>query len=73
MRKPRLVPEWRRAYQWATAQIGAALLLFGGLDQATQTAVIAWCLDLLHIPPERLPAVLGAAIIVGRMLTVRRG
>ena len=71
-RKPRLIPEWRSAYKWATAQIGAALVLFGSLDLATQQAVVAWALDLLCVPPERLPAVLGAAIIAGRVLTIRK-
>ena len=71
--RPRLVRDWTRAYRWASAQIGAGLVLFGSMDPATQQAAVAWVLDLLHVPPERLPAVLGGAIIVGRMLTVRKG
>lgn len=72
IRRPRLVPEWRRAVRWATVQLGLALAAFGTLSAADQAAVISWVLDLLHLPPERLPTVLGLVLVLARVVTMRR-
>jgi hypothetical protein len=72
IRRPRIVPEWRRAIRWATVQLGLALTAFGTLSGADQAAVIAWLLDVLRLPPERLPTVLGLLVLLARMVTTRR-
>jgi hypothetical protein len=73
IRRPRLVPEWRRGITWATTQLGLGLILFGGLSADDQRAAVAWVLDLLSIPEARLPSVLGIVLVVVRMFTMRRG
>lgn len=58
-----LVDDWRSSWRWISVRLSAALVVWGSLDAKTQSDVIAWL-----VPPERLPAVIGVLIIVGRVI-----
>ena len=60
----KLVPNWRRAHRMLTVQLGVAFTAWGLLPVDTQAAI----LDLVGVPANRVPAVLGLAIIVGRLV-----
>lgn len=64
----KLIPEWRRAWRMLSVQVAGAAVLFGTLPAETQAAM----LDLVGLPPSRLPAVLGLLMIVGRLLAQPR-
>jgi hypothetical protein len=59
-----LIQQWRRAWRLLSVQVAGAAVLFGALPAETQAAV----LDMVGLPPSRLPAVLGLLMIVGRLL-----
>lgn len=60
----KLIPNWRSAGRMLSVQIAAAAVLFGALPVEQQAALLA----LLGIGPERMPALLGLAIIVARLV-----
>lgn len=60
----RLVSDWPSAWRWLSMQVAAAAVVFGLLPPDQQAAILDW----LGIAPERIPAVIGAAFIVGRLL-----
>lgn len=62
-RRPSLVGDWRRLHRMASVQLAGLCAVFGLLPVDQQAALLA----LLHIPPERLPAVMGLAFIVARL------
>lgn len=62
--KPNLIPEWQRAWRYLSVQIGALAVLWVAVPADTQAAV----LDLLGIDPRHLPGLIGAAVIVGRLV-----
>lgn len=64
MRKPRLIPEARRAWRLLSVQIAGLAVIFGALPVDQQSAI----LSMLGIGPERIPAVLGLAVIVARLV-----
>lgn len=61
---PRLTPDWRRAWAWASVQLAAVAVLFGLLPPDQQAAL----LQLIGLPPDRLPAALGLLFIAGRLV-----
>ena len=61
--RPRLVTEWRRLHRMASVQFASLCTVYGLLPPDQQAAL----LSLLHIPQERLPAVMGSAFIVARL------
>jgi len=65
MKKPELIPEWRRAWRFLSVQIAAAGVIFGSLPAETQAAM----LDAVGIAPSRLPAILGLLVLVGRLVS----
>ena len=69
MKKPELIPEWRRAWRFLSVQIAAAGVIFGSLPAETQAAM----LDAVGIAPSRLPAILGLLVLVGRLISQRDG
>ena len=69
MKKPELIPEWRRAWRFLSVQIAAAGVIFGSLPADTQAAM----LDAVGIAPSRLPAILGLLVLVGRLISQRDG
>ena len=58
------IPNWRRAWRMASVQVAGAAVLFGTLPADQQIAL----LQLLGLSPERIPALLGLAIIVARLI-----
>lgn len=59
-----LIPNWRRAHRMLTVQLGVVFTVWGTLPVETQSAI----LELLHIPANRVPAILGVLVIVGRLI-----
>ena len=63
MRRPTVISEWRRLHRMATGWVASVCVVFGLLPVDQQAAL----LSLLHVPAERLPAVMGLAFIVARL------
>ncbi len=59
-----LIPNWRHAWRLLTVQVAGLAVIFGALPVEQQSAI----LTLLGIGPERIPAVLGIAVIVARLV-----
>ena len=62
-RRVALVDDWRKLHRAASVQLASLCAIFGLLPADQQAAL----LSLLHIPPERLPAVMGLAFIIARV------
>jgi len=60
----RLIPNWRKAGRMLSVQIAAAAVLFGALPVEQQAAILA----LLGVGPERIPALMGLAVILARVI-----
>jgi hypothetical protein len=60
----KIIPNWRSAGRMLSVQIAAAAVLFGALPPDQQSAILA----LLGMAPERIPGVLGLAIIMARLI-----
>lgn len=60
----KLIPNWRNAGKMLSVQVAGAAVLFGSLPVDQQSAVLAW----LGVGGERIPAVMGIAVIVGRLI-----
>lgn len=63
MRIP-LIENWRSAWRMASMHIATAAILFGTLPADSQASL----LDLIGLPPSRLPAILGILFIIGRLV-----
>lgn len=61
---PRLIPNARSAWRMLSVQIAAAAVLFGALPADQQAAILA----LLGVGPERIPALMGLAVILARLI-----
>ena len=59
----KLIPEARNAWRLLTVQVAGLAVIFGALPVDQQSAI----LSLVGIGPERIPAVLGLAVIVARL------
>lgn len=60
----RLIDQWRRAHKLWSTRIAALAVTFGLLPPDQQTAI----LDAVHIPANRIPAVVGALFLVSRLV-----
>lgn len=60
----KLIPNARRAWRLLTIQIAGAAVIFGALPVDQQSAILL----MLGIGPERIPALLGLAVIVARLV-----
>jgi hypothetical protein len=69
MKRPELIPNWRKSWRYLSVQIAAAGVIFGSLPADTQAAM----LDAVGIAPSRLPAILGLLVLVGRLISQRDG
>jgi hypothetical protein len=63
IRKPTLVPEWRRAWRYASVQIGSAAAVFGLLPADQQAAMLA----AVGLRADQLPLVMGVAFLAARL------
>lgn len=62
--KPKLIPNWRAAPRMLSVQIAALAVAWGSAPVDLQTAMLA----AIGIGPERIPAVLGALFLLGRLI-----
>lgn len=62
--KPRLIPNWRKAWRMASVQVATLALGWGLLPPDTQAAMLA----AVGVPAERIPAVLGALFLALRLI-----
>ncbi len=60
----KFIPEIRTAWRLLSVQVAAVAVIFGALPVDQQSAI----LSLLGIGPERIPAALGLAVIVARLV-----
>ena len=60
----RPVPNWRASWRMASVQIAALGVLFAALPADQQAAILA----LVGIGPERIPGLIGLAVIVARLI-----
>lgn len=63
MPRPRVIPEWRKAWSYASVQIGSAAAVFGLLPADQQTAM----LQAVGLRPDQLPLVMGLAFLAARL------
>lgn len=59
-----LIPEWRRAWRMASVQVAALAVVWGTLPEDVQAALLA----VVGVPAERVPAVLGLLLLLGRLI-----
>lgn len=59
-----LIENWRSAWRYITVQLGAIMLAWGLLPADQQAAILA----AIGLPAERVPAVLGLMVLVGRLV-----
>ena len=59
----KIVPYWRSGWRLSTVHVGTVAMVFGMLPPDQQASI----LELLHISPSRMPAVLGVIFIISRM------
>jgi hypothetical protein len=62
-RRPRLVDNWRSAASMWSVRIAGLATIFGLLPPDQQAAI----LEYLHVPANRVPAVMGLVFIVARL------
>lgn len=60
----KLIPEWRRAWRMASVQVAALAVVWGTLPEDVQAALLA----AVGVPAERVPAVLGLLLLLGRLI-----
>lgn len=61
---PKLIPNSRKAWRMLSVQIAAVAVLFGALPADQQAAIMS----LLGVAPERIPALMGLAVILARLI-----
>lgn len=64
MKRPELIPEWRRAWRYWSVQIGVAAVAFGSMPEEWQAQI----LGAVGVPPGRVLAVAGALALVARLV-----
>lgn len=65
----KFVDNWRNAGKMLSVQVAGAAVLFGALPADQQSAVLA----LLGVGVERIPAIVGIAVILGRLIDQGHG
>lgn len=60
----RLIPNARKAWRMLSIQIAGAAVLYGALPLDQQSAILA----LVGVGPERIPALVGLAVILARLI-----
>lgn len=58
------IPNWRASWRMFSVQAAALAVVFGALPVEQQAAL----LGLIGLGPERLPALMGLAVILGRLV-----
>lgn len=65
----KLIDNWRRAWRMWSVQAAALMVAWGTLPVDMQAAIVA----AVGVPPERVPAILGALVILGRLVQQGEG
>ena len=60
----KLVENWRSAWRMLSVQVAALAVVWGSLPADQQAAILA----LVGVGPERVPLVVGVAMIVARLV-----
>jgi len=60
----KLITNWRSAWRMLSVQVAAMAVIFGALPVDQQSSI----LTLIGLAPERIPAVMGIAVIVARVV-----
>ena len=60
-----LIPNWRKSWRMFTVQIASAAIAFGMLPAEAQAAM----LEAIGVPSNRIAAILGALVLVGRLVS----
>ena len=63
--KPRPIENWRSAWRMASVQVASVAVVFGSLPTDVQATV----LDAVGVSPARVPAVLGLAMLLARIIS----
>lgn len=58
------IENWRKSWRMLSVQLAALGIAFGALPADTQAAM----LGAVGIEPSRVPAILGALVILGRLV-----
>lgn len=59
-----LIPNWRRAWRFLSVHVALVLVAWGALPVDMQAALV----EVLGIPAERVPAVLGVLMLLARLI-----
>lgn len=60
----KIIPEWRRAWRMFSVQLATLIVVWTALPAEAQAAVVG----LLGVPPDKVPGVLAALLIVARLI-----
>ena len=63
----KLIDNWRDAWRMLSVQVAALAVVWGALPIDQQAAILA----LFGVGPERVPLVIGLAVIVARVVSQR--
>lgn len=61
----KLIENWRSAWRMLSVQVATLAIVWGALPVDQQAAILA----LFGVGPERVPLVLGLAVIVARVVS----
>jgi len=64
----KLIPEWRQAWRMLSVQVASLAIVWGALPVDQQAAILA----LFGVGPERVPLVIGLAVILARVVSQQR-
>jgi len=63
----KLIDNWRDAWRMLSVQVATLAIVWGALPVDQQAAILA----LFGVGPERVPLVIGLAVIVARVVSQR--
>ena len=63
----KLIEDWRQAWRMLSVQVASLAIVWGALPIDQQAAILA----LFGVGPERVPLVIGLAVIVARVVSQR--
>lgn len=61
----KLIEDWRQAWRLLSVQVASLAIVWGALPVDQQAAILA----LFGVGPERVPLVIGLAVIVARVVS----
>ena len=64
----KLIEDWRQAWRMLSVQVASLAIVWGALPVDQQAAILA----LFGVGPERVPLVIGLAVIVARIISQQK-